>query len=84
MLWVVALQFQLISIPHRTICRRPSHELQKRENRKAIMHNPYELTRNAQENFGIVLLFVFGRNPVRKTFDTIESGSRRRGKILKR
>lgn len=25
------------------------------------MHNPYELTRNAQENFGTVLMFAFGQ-----------------------
>lgn len=28
------------------------------------MHNPYELTRNAQENFGTVLMFAFGQPAV--------------------
>jgi hypothetical protein len=28
------------------------------------MHNPYELVRNAQENFGTVLMFAFGRPAV--------------------
>jgi len=28
------------------------------------MHNPYDLARNAQENFGTVLMFAFGRDAI--------------------
>jgi hypothetical protein len=31
---------------------------------EGAMHNPYELTRNAQENFGTVLMFAFGRDAI--------------------
>ena len=33
------------------------------------MHNPYELTRNAQENFGTVLMFAFGQPAVGLVID---------------
>src|SRR4051812_50187240 len=33
------------------------------------MHNPYELARNTQENFGTVLLFAFGRDAIGPTIN---------------
>jgi hypothetical protein len=40
------------------------------------MHNPFELTRNVQANFGTVLMFAFGRDPIGVAINEKAEGER--------